>query len=816
MKQILTVLICSSFLFAPLPFTPNLAAQTETVSKDVTGIIGDASTRQGLADVEVELLYFKPKKFTTTDSKGNFTLYDIPAGRHRIMVRAKGYEETIIDGVVISSGRTPYLRIYIEEAAEATSGNATDNLGMPDVKVKKNKILTRISDHANNGSSDVSARSISMDEVNRFSGARGDIARLTTGFPGVINLAYIRYDIISRWATPLGLQWRLEGMAIENPNHLGYFGTSAGWLPIININMMDNSDFLYGNISAEYGNSTSGTFDVNLRKGSTEKLQATAQVAMFNGAELMLEGPFRPGGNTSFVIAARYSVMRLAFMSGVSFGVNSVPDYFDANFNIYIADNKNRQISLFGIYGNSSIFTDFDSTTNGDFISTEWNRETNTKMQFGTIGLKYREILSEATYWQSTVGATGRTSSRVHRVFERNLNAPGFTPYTSLDEQFTQFTYNLNSFVNTKFSRRFSMRTGVTGTLRQTSLNSASSKNDSISFQLHDYEGFNGLMGGYVQAVYKFSNKLKTTLGLYGQYSTINKAWSLEPRFSLTWEPNKRNRFSLGYAWQSSELPLPIYYHRTEKDGSGNNLSLDFIRNHYITLEYSFKLGETWQMDLMPYFRYWSSVPVGTDTLLGLSFINFDGEGMSDNYPNALLTSAGTALNYGIDLNLKKIFSHGYYMVLNASFLNASYKGIDGVKRNSRFNKRYIGRLLGGKEFMIGKQKNNTFFINSTISITHGGYDRPIDLVASINLGDEVYTDEWYTNEIPLFFQWDLQFGMRLNGKNKKVGHYFYFDFINVLNRKNVSHNYYDGLNESVHAINHLGFLPGFVYRVQF
>ena len=57
-----------------------------------------------------------------------------------------------------------------------------------------------------------SARTFSMEEVNRYAGGRSDPARLAANFAGVINPDDSRNDIVIRGNSPTGVLWKIDGM----------------------------------------------------------------------------------------------------------------------------------------------------------------------------------------------------------------------------------------------------------------------------------------------------------------------------------------------------------------------------------------------------------------------------------------------------------------------------------------------------------------------------------------------------------------------------------------------------------------------------
>ena len=59
--------------------------------------------------------------------------------------------------------------------------------------------------------------------------------------------------------------------------------------------MLANSDFFTGAFPAEYGNATSGVFDIRFRNGNTHRRAYALQAGVL-GFDLAAEGPFKKGG----------------------------------------------------------------------------------------------------------------------------------------------------------------------------------------------------------------------------------------------------------------------------------------------------------------------------------------------------------------------------------------------------------------------------------------------------------------------------------------------------------------------------------------
>ena len=145
--------------------------------------------------------------------------------------------------------------------------------------------------------------------MTKYVGGLGDPARIVTNFPGLFNIDDTQNFIVSRGNSPYGLRWEIEGVPINNLHHFATLSNTGAIFPILNNNILGNSDFVNCAMPAHYQETFSGVFDINMRNGNNQKYEFGAQLGLY-GAELMAEGPFKKGG-ASFAIAGRYGIFSL-------------------------------------------------------------------------------------------------------------------------------------------------------------------------------------------------------------------------------------------------------------------------------------------------------------------------------------------------------------------------------------------------------------------------------------------------------------------------------------------------------------------------
>jgi outer membrane receptor protein involved in Fe transport len=198
------------------------------------------------------------------------------------------------------------------------------------------------------------------------------------------------------------------------------------------------------------------------------------------------------------------------------------------------------------------------------------------------------------------------------------------------------------------------------------------------------------------------------------------------------------------------------------------------------------------------------------DTTGTFSALNF-----SSGFTNRRLTNEGTGRNYGLEFTLEKFFSRNYYFLTTASLFQSKYTMPDGVERNTAFNNGYIFNVVGGKEFLVGKNKQNIIGTNLRM-IWKGGYPVvPVDLEASKAQGYEVRDyDRAFEERSPDYFRLDIGVSYRKN--NPKWSWILSLDVQNITGRLNVYDEYYNAEKGSIEQVYLTGLIPVLNYKVQF
>lgn len=765
----------------------------------VRGVILDKDSKAPIQDAHIELLNHSPLITSVSGLYGLFEMENIPVGRQRIRIEREGYYETVLT-ILVDAGKELVLDIPMEELYEAPT--PTEQKKETIERLRNAKVAPA------NNMTNVSYRSFSVEEVLRYPGAWEDPARLMVNFPGLYNVDDTQNYIVSRGASPFGLRSEIEGVPIGNPNHLGRLSNSGGIFPLINNNVIANSDFVNGAFSAEYGNATSGIFDISLRSGNNRNFEFTGEVSLL-GAKAVIEGPFKKGG-ASFIIAYRYSIFDLMRLIGLDVNSTASPSYQDLNFKIDIPTKNAGSFSIFGVGGISDVQFDGENIDPNDAFAKDLvNISTHTET--GLLGAIHKVFLGKNSQLKTTISylyENYTTNQDSIDAFSRSL-----IPY--FDAYVLRHRVGVRTTLNSKVSNRLTTRAGIYGygylfnILNEDQLiNQISLRSDDMLFRV----------GGFAQMRFQVSRRFFINLGVHGQYFNLNnRSWSAEPRLSFNWLIGKRHQLSLGYGWHSQMQPLAIafYVEPNPNDNTLNtsNRDLGFMRSHHGVLSYNVYLAQNWELKANAYMQYHTNIPV-EQLPSSFSVFNF---GVYEAPMVTNLVDNGLAYNAGGELSLEKFFSKGYHGVFGASYFRSFYQGSDGVWRNSAFDVQYILQLVLGKEFKIGRKKRNAISIDVRVNHHGGGPYNEILLEESVNAGYEVRDlDNPYTERYDPYTRVDIKLGATFNPPKKKISHYIYFDIINVGLFANDRQAKYNPILQQIEMTRQFGLVPNIFYRIRF
>jgi hypothetical protein len=762
--------------------------------QNIRGVVIDKLSQTTLPGATIQILNAAEIKGTSTDINGNYVLKNVSPNRYEIKVSFMGYNEMIIPNVIVTSGKETILDIAMEEMV---------------AKLNEVVIQGRSKDKTINTLTTNSARTFSTEEVNRYAGGRSDPARLAANFAGVSAPDDSRNDIVIRGNSPVGVLWRIDGMSVTNPNHFATVGTTGGAVSALNTNLLKSSDFLTSAFPAEYGNAVAGVFDLGFRTGNSEKRETTLQAGVITGMEATTEGPINKEKGSSYLVGYRYALAGVAQAVGIDIGTTALPSYQDLSFKLNSGNTTLGKFTLFGVWATSSINIAGESSSSlygggsgHDLSST-----------IGIVGLNHFKQLNKKSFVNSSIGINYSKSGQIDYGFDRLTDST----FTKQQNNVTRASYNFSTSYNSKINSKLFVKAGIQDEL--IGLNLYYRTRDRIISdwtQIWDYNSYTNLAQAYVHAKYSFNEKLTLNAGVHAQLFFLNSSTSVEPRLGLKYDINNKSSFTVGYGLHSQMQPINVYFLQTENtDGSYSysNKNLGFTKSHHFVLGYDLQPFKDWRLKAEAYYQYLYKVPVNTFSS-SYSMLN-TGAGFRIDLEDSL-TNGGTGKNYGVELTIEKFFSNGYYGLFTSSIYSSKYTGSDGVERNTAFNGKYVFNILGGKEWKIGREKQNRISADLKCTNAGGRAYTPIDLTASDMLGHEQLSTDAFSAFYDNYFRLDFKVGYTLNSRIRKISHSFSLDLQNITNNKNVFSQSYDSRNKSINTTYQLGFFPNFVYKIQF
>lgn len=797
--------ICSIFLLISLCGSV-LQAQDSQLSQTVRGRIVDKQSLVSLPGVNVVVTSGDQTLGAATDLDGYFSIANIPVGRITVQASYVGYMPQTRANLQLTTGKELVLNFELEES----------------VVMAKEVVITAKQDKTEslNKMATTSARTFSIEESQRYAGARNDVSRMASNYAGVRGGNDAVNDIVIRGNSPVGLLWRLEGVDIPNPNHFGEFGSTGGPVSILNNNVLSNSDFMTGAFPAEYHNALSGVFDLQMRNGNDQKHEFLGQVG-FNGFEFGAEGPLSRKKRSSYLINYRYSTISLVSQLGLEVGTGAaIPYYQDVTFKLNFPSNKYGNLSFFGLAGTSNI--DFVASEKEEDEEEDENLFTGDDVdvyvhsQQAVVGVKHTFLFNNSTYSKVSIAATG--------ISNRNLVDSISSEDKRVFDYYRQDLSNSKLFasllINKKLDAKHNFRVGAYVQHLMASLEDSVFVTIEDEFRvLTDYNGSTQLISPYVQWQFRPTDNLTFNTGLNYSYLTLNGSMSVEPRLGVRYKLNPAQSLSFAYGLHSQMAQLYTYFREVQQpDGTSitPNDDLDFTKSHHLVLGYDWNFSPNMRLKAEAYYQniFNAVVEVSPSSYSTLNAGSFSGP-----LPD-YLKNGGTGENYGVELTLERFLDRGYYFLMTTSLYESRYEGSDKVERAGAFDGGYVFNLLGGREFNLQRNVDGVRFkklLTVDLRFTAAGGQRytPVDLEASIREAQtEFVEEEAFTQKFKDYARADVRIAFRMEAK--KYAQEFAFDIQNVTNRTNPYTKRFNRSTGEVQTINQLGLFPIIQYRIEF
>ena len=773
----------------------------QTITQTIRGTIVDQESKAPLIGANIILTGTDPILGSSTDLEGDFKIENVPVGRYTIDIKYLGYEPIQMNSVLVTSGKELVLQLGMIESAVVMDEVVVSAEGTVDKTKPLNEFAA------------LSSRTFSVEETARYAAASFDPARMAQNYAGVSIGAGsdLFNEIVIRGNSPSGVLWRLEGIEIPNPNHFGQMGNSGGAISMLSSSTLSNSDFYTGAFPAEFGNATSGVFDLNMRNGNNEQREFSFMVGAL-GLEAAAEGPFSKNSKASYLINYRYSTLAMIQAIGINPTGDILPTYQDLSFKLNFPTEKAGTFALFGLGGNN--LAAFTPTKD----SSEWDSRDDAEgfeepAVVGTVGISHRLLLSDNSYLRTVaVGSYEKFREKSYKLDN------DYNEFDTFRDESKQSTFRVSSMYHHKLNAKNSFRVGVILSAKEfTYFAEERDFQDQIFNRFFDNRGTTTFLQSFAQWKKRINHRLTWNVGLHYSVLGLNGKMAIEPRSALSWKINDRQSISASIGLHSKMEHLALYtfegsfddgeYLITAKDHLGLTRSLHNV------IGYDHVFSPKFRIKAEAYYQYLFDVPIQDYPDSKYSIINawdiWDIIGMDK------AVAKGRGRNFGLDLTIEKFFTDQYYYMITGSLYDSKYTGRDGNYHNTRFNGNYQLNILGGKEFKIGKKKNNILGFNGKFVLSGGSRYTPINFAASELAGEAIYyEDQIFGEKTGDYFRFDIGLSYRIN--KKRMTHTIMFDIQNVTNRQNIFEYYYNPESNALEEDTQTGLFPFFNYRVEF
>ena len=774
-----------SFVFMALVCLIKTTAQIPV--QQIRGLVMDKDSRQLLPGATISVTASEKVQTVTADSLGNFYLPAVPTGRIRIECSFAGYEYYLSDDIILNPAKELEVVIELESRKQIQQSVTVKATRNPKLPVNKYAL--------------VSGRSFTAEETQRFPASANDPGRMAMALPGVQATRDTRSDIIIRGNNPVGLQWKIEGIDVVNPNHFARKGSSGGGITILSLSMLDQSDFLTGAMPAGYGDALSGVFDMHLRKGNNKAREYTFKAGLI-GLDFSTEGPIKTN-ESSYLVNYRYSTLGLLQTMGLHLVDERETNTFqDLSFNLAFGNaSKKSQWNIWGIGGISrEKFQAVEDTNSWKQFDDYAVYDYRTKM--GAMGLGHTLKLGGNSFLKSSLAVVGQWLDFMDDTLNRNR-----TPFTIGLETYDQSRISISSSYNHKFSTVVNLKTGVDASAIFYRLEQRKFDFGSASFrQPIDESGKTLLFQPFFQMSLK-PGKWTINPGIHMMYLALNGNYTIDPRISFQYKISGNRNISLAYGLHSKTLPIGSYFLKTTSGYP--NKKLEMMRAHHGILAYEEALGKGWRLRSEIYYQRLFDIPVVNDQSRTYWMLN-----ELDGYAKEPLVSKGKGSNKGIDFSIEKFFTGGFFTIASFSVFKSTYEPLNGKTYSTRFNSGSSGSWTAAKEWTM--KKNKVLQVGWKM-IYNGGL--PLTpLAANQQSSREAVLDESrpYSEKVPAYFRTDGRISLRKD--KSRLSWQLAIDIQNVFGIENVdglSRRYDPSVNQWIYKTQS-GFVPILSYQIDF
>lgn len=651
-KKILTLFIIT--YITGLLFAGSVIAEPETISQNklgtLTGRVINSATQAPINLASIQLM--QTSYGAISDSSGYFEIENIPVGSYQLEIKHIAFSSIIKPGIIVKPKRITQVKIELTESTYSD-----------DDMVVTSGYFAQVEDQP------VSVTNYSSEEIRRATGTGGDINRIVTGHPSIAKIEDEQNSLAVRGGSPSENAYYINGYEIGNINHFPIQGSSGGLYSMLHIEFVDNFNFYTGGYPAQYGNCMSSVMDIKLREGNRQEFNAQADINV-GAISLFAEGPL-PKHKGSWMLSGRRSSISTVF-DLVDFDLE-VPEFRDLAAVIDYDISEKIHLNFLNIYGHNfwdiyehdaklAGYNYFGEATINRFISGSsvrilWDENCYSSLN---LSLNYNDYNQDWTRVRDYRSRLKRNSITREFIFS-SLNHVKLTNNHKLDFGIT--TKYLSSSVDDHYGQFADPYGKTTDSLSIIGKKTASR------------------YSAYLSHAWNPHPKLKLNSGLRLDYFSYNQNFHISPRFSLSYQLNRRASLNLASGIFTQTLPMVVLVQQDEfrnlKDTEAYHFVLGF---RYLLNDNTMFLIEAYDKE----YRYCPLNPALPD----YSIID---QSVTDRlfFLNGELESKGNARSYGLEIMIQKKLADKFYGIISGSYFRSHFEDYDSDWHNRIYDNRY-------------------------------------------------------------------------------------------------------------------------------
>lgn len=339
----------------------------------------------------------------------------------------------------------------------------------------------------------------------------------------------------------------LDGVPVYNVSHL------FGFFSVFNADAVKSVEIIKGGFPARYGGRLSSVLDIQMKEGNKEALHGEGGIGVI-ASRLTLEGPFKKGKPSSFMISARRTyidILAKPLILAQSDGENVGYYFYDLNAKANVKLGRKDHLYVSGYFGRDKFYSSYKDKQDGyrqsDKLSwgnatgvVRWNHLFSSKV-FGNLTTNYSSYVFDV----STEERTQRSSEFYKLRYFSGIRDVGAQYYVDIIP-------SPNHYIKAGTGVTFhEYRPGVLQ-LKENSPGFTSDTSLNYNF-LHSIE-----TASYIEDDIRISKKLKVNAGLHFSTFSINsKSFSsLQPRLSARFLINPNMSAKISFANMTQYIHL--------------------------------------------------------------------------------------------------------------------------------------------------------------------------------------------------------------------------------------------------------------------